>query len=370
MKKFIKNLMGLTASLVMAGALSPVLADTAAPAATAAPTAVPTPAVTFDGFVDAYYTYNFTNGTYGLGNGPVFFNNTDNTFSVGEAELDVKATQGAGTGYLALVGGNPNLGLNPGVDILQAYVAYAAGEMTFTGGRFVTWMGNEVIESKSNWNYSRSLLFQYTIPLWHNGVSVAWAPSNSVFGLTGYATSGNNGVVNTGGTSTSGFMATLTPNSMWKFTLNGIFGASAAATNLNSTGELIIAYNPTSDWSFAVDGEYGMTSVAAGTSPSFWGVDLYGKYQIASDWDAALRLEDVSSNGGVAYGAGVLGTTTTAAQIQEVTLTLEKDFTPNMSVRWEGRYDTNTYNGAAQPVYNGGLSTSQVTGTMAAMYTF
>jgi len=366
MNKFIKNLMGLAASLVMAGALSPVMAQTAA--ATAAATPVPTPAVTFDGFVDAYYTYNFTNSAYGLGNGPVFFNNTDNTFSVGEAELDVKATQGAGTGFLALAasGNNTNLALNPGVDILQAYVALTQGEFTFTGGRFVTWMGNEVIESKSNWNYSRSLLFWYTIPLWHNGVSAAWAPTGSVFGLTGYATSGWNGVVNTGGTSTSGFMATLTPNSTWKFTLNGMFGASAAATNLNSIGELIIAYNPSSDWSFAVDGEYGMTSVAAGTSPSFWGVDLYGKYQISSDWDAALRLEDLSSNGGV----GGYGTTTNAASLYEGTLTLEKDFTPNLTVRWEGRYDTNSYLSAAQPIYNGGLSTSQVTGTMAAMYTF
>ena len=36
-------------------------------------------------------------------------------------------------------------------------------------GKFVTSAGAEVIESKDNWNYSRSLLFVWAIPYWHFG---------------------------------------------------------------------------------------------------------------------------------------------------------------------------------------------------------
>ncbi len=41
-------------------------------------------------------------------------------------------------------------------------------EMDF--GKFVTSAGAEVIESKDNWNYSRSLLFAYAVPYFHFGL--------------------------------------------------------------------------------------------------------------------------------------------------------------------------------------------------------
>ena len=37
-------------------------------------------------------------------------------------------------------------------------------------GNFVTSAGAEVIESKDNWNYSRSLLFTWAIPYYHFGL--------------------------------------------------------------------------------------------------------------------------------------------------------------------------------------------------------
>src|ERR1700677_3619916 len=122
MNKFIKNLIGLTASLVMAGALSPVLADDATPAATAAATpaatAAPTPAppaVVVDGLVDTYYSYDFNslNGN-GLNSG-YFYNNVDNSFTLGLAEAKITATQGAASAHLVLAyGQETSLGLTNG----------------------------------------------------------------------------------------------------------------------------------------------------------------------------------------------------------------------------------------------------------------
>ena len=39
----------------------------------------------------------------------------------------------------------------------------------FDYGQFVTSAGAEVIESSSNWNYSRSILFAWAIPYYHFG---------------------------------------------------------------------------------------------------------------------------------------------------------------------------------------------------------
>src|SRR6185369_2857496 len=116
--------------------------------------------------------------------------------TLGLAEISAVATQGQGSAHVVLAYGQEiNLGLATlGWDVLQAYVSYNPGEFTFNFGRFATWMGNEVIESKGNWNYSRSLLFWYTIPLWHTGFSAAYNSPDSKFGVTGYVTDGWNNV--------------------------------------------------------------------------------------------------------------------------------------------------------------------------------
>jgi hypothetical protein len=344
--------MGLTASLVMAGALSPVLAQTAAtPAATPAATAAATPApptVVVDGMVEGYYTYNFTNAANkisGFGNTGYYYDSVDNTYSLGLAELKATATQGLASGHLVLAYGqelNPNgpLVASPGFDVEQAYVSYAPGQLTLSGGRFVTWMGNEVIETTGNWNVSRSLLFVYTIPLFHNGVSVAWAP-DSTFKLTGYATNGwNNSILAAPApTETFGLSLAWTPSSMWSITLNGIDGpgatASMAAASSRYVGEAIIAYNPTSDWSFALDAEAGGAD-GIGTA-NFWGADLYAKYALSSDYSASLRLEELSDNGGTYAIYGLPGGVKNEGR--EATLTLTHNLTAAFTVSLEGRYD-------------------------------
>jgi len=352
MKKMINLLFGLMAAFVMAG-VSPVLAQTAA---TPAPTpAAPTVAV--DGLVDAYYSYNFTNAANhksGAGNIGTFFDNTDASYSLGLAELKATATQGLASGHLVLAYGqeaNLGIGANPGIGVEQAYVSYAPGAFTISGGRFVTWMGNEVIESTGNWNISRSLLFWYTIPLWHDGVSVAYAP-DSTFKVTGYATNGWNNSVNTNATDaleeTYGLSVAETPNSTWGFILNGIYGPSgqafSAGVGTNKyVGEAIIDFNAASDLSFALDAEAGGQS---GVSATFWGVDLYGKYAIASDLSAALRLEELSDDENTLgiyntatvtiVNGGVAGTT---YEGREATLTLAHNLTSAFTVSLEGRYD-------------------------------
>ena len=224
------KLFSFLASFALAGSLAPVMAQTAAttPAAAAAaatPTAVPTPAVTVDGLVDTYFSYNFTDAktqpTYG--NNSYFYNNATDSYTLGLAETKITATQGAASGHLVLAyGQESSLGLlGSGLDVLQAYVSYNPGQWTINAGRFVTWMGYEVIESTGNANYSHSLLFG-ALPYWHTGVSVNYAPT-TVFNATFYATDGWNTTAVGPNGETLGLEIAVTPNSTWSITGNGIF---------------------------------------------------------------------------------------------------------------------------------------------------
>ncbi|MBM2838454.1 MAG: hypothetical protein HW415_1079, partial [Deltaproteobacteria bacterium] len=61
------------------------------------------------------------------------------------------------------------------LDVQQTYIRYIApvgSGLTLDFGKFITEMGAEVIEGYDGWgyNYSRSLLFYYTIPYTHTGV--------------------------------------------------------------------------------------------------------------------------------------------------------------------------------------------------------
>ncbi len=384
MRKTIK-LFSFLASFALAGSLAPVMAQTAAatPAATAAaatPTAVPTPAVTVDGLVDTYFSYNFNNPSSNpyAGNNSYWYNSASSSYTLGLAEVKVAATQGAASAHVVLAYGEEG-GLGPiggsGPNVLQAYVSYNPGQWTFNFGRMATWMGYEVIESPSNANYSHSILFG-ALPYWDTGLSVNFAPS-STFNATFYAMDGwSNDTFATGLGETLGLEAVITPNSMWGITLNGILSPyTMSPTEDIVTVEGIVTYKPDSTWSFAVDGQFGTYGVASGTAPSYFGVALYGKYQIQSDWDVALRLEYVNDSdddainlyGNDPYPYSLAGKAFTG---DEVTLTLEHDFMPNLIARLEGRMDMASYNGAAADVFDAGTSSSQATATASMAYTF
>ena len=138
------------------------------------------------GFVDTYYTYNFntpakacaTVGGVAIFNCLHNFDVAHNAFSLNLAELalEKKPTTDSRGGFridldygsaAAIVAGAEPGGTSLYQNIQQAYVSYLAptktGSLQLDFGKFVTPAGNEVIETKDNWNYSRSLLFALAI---------------------------------------------------------------------------------------------------------------------------------------------------------------------------------------------------------------
>ena len=106
----------------------------------------------------------------------------------GEAQSAINAAEAFASS--PVIGSNGAGATTPGFDqyIKEAYFSYLVPVGTglqVDVGKFVTPFGAEVIESKDNWNYSRSLLFNYAIPLNHFGARAKYT-FNSKFNMTGY----------------------------------------------------------------------------------------------------------------------------------------------------------------------------------------
>jgi hypothetical protein len=80
-------------------------------------------------------------------------------------------------------------------DITNAYLSYTAGAFTLIGGKFSTLAGAEVIESPSNLNFSRSILFGYAVPFTHTGFRLTYTATPTISIIAGI----NNGWDNTKG---------------------------------------------------------------------------------------------------------------------------------------------------------------------------
>src|SRR5437016_3670498 len=170
--------------------------------------------VEISGFVDGYYGYNF-NKPFNRRNQLRNFDFKNNEFGLNLAELVVerKASEDSRFGFRLDLDFGPATdwvhSAEPGgggvyKNVQQAYVSFVSpvGKgLQIDVGKFVTWNGAEVIETKDNWNYSRGLLFAWAIPYYHAGVRATYTVNDKVT-LMGALVNGWNNVVenNTGKT--------------------------------------------------------------------------------------------------------------------------------------------------------------------------
>lgn len=179
-----------------APAAAPAAADqpAAAPAAPAAPTWSVGP-MDISGMIDGYYSYN-VNQPAAVNNGQVNdlynFNDKTDQFNLSAAKFSLNHDPDPVGAHVDFIYGRTNDLINAAATnsssadqlnyIEQAFLSLkppkAKGfELDF--GKFVTSAGAEVIESKDNWNYSRSLLFVNAIPYWHFGARTSMPVSKT-----------------------------------------------------------------------------------------------------------------------------------------------------------------------------------------------
>ena len=382
-------------------------ASTAAAAPTTEPSAGAPPAKTslasllgplsVTGFVDGNYGYNFEhphlnapsvlpgNPNTGL-SGFRAFDSPYSQFMLNSAELIFDKAPDANDSRLGyhvslwygnttnVVNSSDTFGSNFAPYLKEAYGSYLAplGKgLQIDFGKFVTPFGAEVIESKDNWNYSRSLLFTYAIPLYHFGLRTKYV-FNDKYQISAYFVNGwNNQVENN---TAKSFIVAFgwSPNKKFSLVQNYMIGAEETQNNSNprQLWDTVATYSPNGKLSLMLNFDYGRGDrVTAVPSPVWWsGVAGYLRYQFDDKYALSTRYE---------YYNDPFGFTTFVTQpppfpgygqhINEVTETFERKIHTNLITRLEYRRDM-----ASRPTLYKGTTPvdSQDTLTAGLIFTF
>jgi hypothetical protein len=353
-------------SITVASAAPAATADDAPATAPATPPQDTTPAATppaaptwsvgpidFSGTVDGYYNFN-TNRPADRTNRFYNFDASANQFALNFAKLGMAHSPdpvgfefdlGFGQTMTTMAASNGDSLFDKFVE--QAYVslkpAKAKGfELDF--GKFVTSAGAEVIETYSNWNYSRSLLFALAIPYFHFGVRTSWPMGKHWTGgfqvVNGWNDTLDN---NSGKTLGANVMGTY---SKWSWMFDWYGGPENVGTDMGwrELYDSTLTLTPSSKFSMYLNGDYGtnrnattFTHPEMTTNASVWeGIAAAFHWQATSKWAFTPRIEWYDDQNGF--------TTGTPQNIREFTLTGEYKWIEGLMTRLEYRHDWSNAN--------------------------
>ena len=295
--------------------------------------------VEISGYVDTSYTYT------DLGTDPMFraFDTDANSFNVNMIGLSLSKLpeQGWGGAVVLNAGSDANVTAAAGsggsdeFDIQQAYVSYASGSAQWLFGKFATLQGAEVIESKDNWNFSRSLLFFNAIPFTHTGVRVSF-PLSDAIGLTVGVNNGWDNLVDDNASKSLEAQISLAPAENWFFNVQGMIGDEEANGKDESRTliDIVTGWDVTEALSLLFNADFGTqeNGAAGGKDASWSGYAAYVNYKFSPMWRIALRLESFSDDDGFRTG--------TKQTLQEGTVTLAYMPSEHVELRGEVRRDT------------------------------
>jgi hypothetical protein len=390
--------------------------------------------ITLSGYVDTSYTYQFAGaGEYGPngtnpGTGPAGsanaagtvsshaalrqFDTSNNTFNINavkialEKALPDKNEWAAGfridtiygedaryLGDTALNGNTATSGSinNSGLALEQALVKFRipiGNGLDIYAGKFVTFLGYEVIESPANLNFSRGLLFTNLIPLTHTGVYADYKFNDTVEAKLGIVDGWNNstsGSVGTGGGATAtgdnnsnsfgkaitGQLVINAPGKNASITQSFIYSPEGEPGVVGADNNALAVYDIWGNWNptfvkdsalllgFNVDFGYNASSGtpsqiapnppgvgSVNSTDTFYGVALYAQYKFTKVFSLAGRAEYIHADAGANPKFGVGGTTNAAGVFQAAsqddfayTLTASFNMWDNLLTRIEYRID-------------------------------
>ncbi len=316
--------------------------------------------ISFSGLIDGYYSLNL-NHPASMANQLRNFDVKANQFSLNMAKLTMEHSADP-VGFRFDLGFGKAFDMVNGADtsavrnIEQAYISYKppqAHGLQLDFGKHVTMAGAEVIETYSNWNYSRSLLFALAIPYYHFGLRTSM-PIGKYFTGGFHLVNGWNNVEDNNSGKTIGLTGTVAAGPV-TWSNNYYAGPEKTGTNrgwrhLYDTTLLVSSSKAGAYFNF----DYGVDKKAAGgaTDNVWYGVAGAVRYAFTKHVAVAPRLEWFNDRDGFSTG--------TAQKLKEFTLTGEYKWVEGLLSRVEYRRDWSD-----QPFFDRGAtpaaSTSQTT---------
>ncbi len=322
--------------------------------------------ITYSGFLDVYYIKNLASPVTGVNKVRVF-DPVDNEFNLSYAEVSIQKKAGP-IGFRVDLGTGKTSALSLTGLFQQAYATFVlpiGDGLTVDVGQFVTHMGNEVIESKDNWNYSRSILFGWAIPFYHTGARFSYPVLSNLTATVSVLNGWNLVTDNNTKGKTLGLMlnyAVLPTTSVIFCGISGVEAAEPAIFGKRTVLNLIVSQTVSDDLAFALDADYGEERMAAGLA-TWKGAAVYGKYMFDPKSAVVLRYEMYND------GSNFSPLSTGASKLSEITATYEYKPYDNLILRGEVRNDMSDkafFDGDKTP----GTEKSQLTLTLGAIVTF
>lgn len=307
------------------------------------------------GFVDTGYmvTFNAPMPAAGAALKGRVFDTNPNSFYLNSVQLNLErlANEKLIVGYhLELAAGN-DVGLytpgGPGIGLQEGWLQVLApvgSGLDVRVGKMATLAGYEVIESMSNNQYSRGVLFGFAIPFTHTGIRAAHSLTKEL----GFTVGVNNGWNAPGSTfvdnnygKTLELQVAVAVKDVKAF-LTAYVGDESVAGNPYAKRYVIdaVVELKMGQITLALNADIGSqqgTVAVANDGQSWSGVAAHAKYQM-NDWFApSIRVEYFSDADGANFG--VAGEGGAGARIISTTLTAEAKVASQLILRVELRFD-------------------------------
>ena len=292
--------------------------------------------VTFGGFVDGYYAWDFgrpPSFDRSFAGGTVFTTQParHNEFNVNlafvEAKLDAPRVRGrlalqAGTSVQSNYSGEPTNGSISGPSLArhlqEAFAGVKLGnDVWVDGGIFYSHMGMEGWVSRDNPTYTRSLVGDYS-PYYQSGARITWAASSKLTAQLDVVNGWQNISENNSGKG-AGIRLDLTPSSTTTLSYYNFFSDEAGnrLRTFNGVGTKITSGRLTLLGEFDVGTQ--SKSASDGGTASWYGLTAIARAQVTPTVAFSGRLERYEDEDQVIIATGV-----------------QKDGTPNGSFRANG----------------------------------
>ncbi|MGH8679610.1 MAG: porin [Burkholderiales bacterium] len=334
--------------------------------------------MSLSGYIDAAYSHLSGTGLFTSGTADRVFDTEPNSFNLHQAAITVakQPKEGFG-GVVNLIAGKDaqvihsfDGGTSSNFDVTQAYAQYAKGPLTVIAGKYVTNAGAEVINSTSDVNYSRSILFGYAIPFTHTGLRATYAV-NDMLSVFGGVNNGWDDVKDTNKQKTLELGLSVTP--IKSLTIAAVdYAGTERVGGLTASGpegkrnilDLVATFTATDKLSFVLNYDYGSQDNASTVTPNgkakWSGLAGYANFQFTDTWRLSVRGEYFNDKDG--YRTGVV------QKWKEGTVTLAYLPAKYVEIRGEVRGDRSDV--ASFMKSDGTASKSQASYGLEAIYKF